>query len=394
MATNLAQTLKGCRSWADLQRRWRPLTKKQKGNLFEELTKHYLLLEPEYASKLKSVWLLGEVPTALAKRLKLPSNDQGIDLIAETREGEFWAIQSKYREESDQSITWREISTFTGLAFGVCRGFSYGLIASTTERITNVLKHQDRIGFAALDVWQGLNEEFFKRLQQQLYHKREVLKARLPRPHQYQAIADAVTYFVTKKHKRGKLIMPCGTGKSLTSYFIAQKLKARKIVIAVPSLSLIKQTLKAWMYESMARKQDVEWICVCSDESAGKVEQDDAVVLKQDLGVPCLTNSKEIAEWLKRKHKSLTIVFTTYQSGQALAKAARDAAFTSLAIECDGPMHFQDEGETVYVDSDMERQEVLEKAGWQFYRIRYSDWLESREAREELLRPIQAALLG
>ena len=328
MATNLAQTLKGCRSWADLQRRWRPLTKKQKGNLFEELTKHYLLLEPEYASKLKSVWLLGEVPTALAKRLKLPSNDQGIDLLAETKEGEYWAIQSKYREESDQSITWREISTFTGLAFGVCRGFSYGLIASTTERITNVLKHQDRIGFAALDVWQGLNEEFFKRLQQQLYHKREVLKARLPRPHQNKAIADAVTYFVKKKHKRGKLIMPCGTGKSLTSYFIAQKLKAQKIVIAVPSLSLIKQTLKAWMYESMARKQDVEWICVCSDESAGKVEQDDAVVLKQDLGVPCLTNSKEIAEWLKRKHNSLTIVFTTYQSGQALAKAARDAAFT------------------------------------------------------------------
>jgi len=32
-------------------------------------------------------------------------------------------------------------------------------------------------------------------------------------------------------------------------------------------------------------------------------------------------------------------------------------------------------------------------AGWQFYRIRYSDWLEKREAREDLMRPIQAALL-
>ena len=69
------------------------------------------------------------------------------------------------------------------------------------------------------------DEEFFKRLQQHLYHKPEVLKARLPRPHQNQAIADAVTYFVKKKHKRGKLIMPCGTGKSLTSYFIAQKVE-------------------------------------------------------------------------------------------------------------------------------------------------------------------------
>ena len=50
--------------------------------------------------------------------------------------------------------------------------------------------------------------------------------------------------------------------------------------------------------------------------------------------------------------------------------------------------------EKVYVNSDMERQEVLEKAGWQFYRIRYSDWLEKSEAREDLMRPIQTALLG
>ena len=137
----------------------------------------------------------------------------------------------------------------------MCREFSYGLIASTTERITNVLQHQDRIGFAALDVWQGLDEEFFKRLQNHLYHKREVLKPRLPRPHQNKAIEDAITYFIKKKHKRGKLIMPCGTGKSLTSYFIAQKLKARKIVIAVPSLSLIKQTLKTWREERAGEVQ-------------------------------------------------------------------------------------------------------------------------------------------
>ena len=327
VSPSLASSLKGCRSWGDLQQRWSPLSRKQKGDLFEQLTKHYLLLEPEYASKLKSVWLLREVPTDLANRLNLPSKDKGIDLVAETKDGDYWAIQSKYRKKSNQSITWGKISTFAGLAFVVCHGISYGLIASTTERITNVLKGQDKIGFAALDVWQGLDEKFFKRLQNHLYQRREVLKPRQPRPHQKNAIADALTYFVKKKHKRGKLIMPCGTGKSLTSYFIAQKLKSQKIVIAVPSLSLIKQTLKDWMYESMARKQDVEWICVCSDESAGKVEQDDAVVFKQDLGVPCLTNSKEIADWLKRNRNALTIVFTTYQSGRALARAALKAGF-------------------------------------------------------------------
>ena len=204
---------------------------------------------------------------------------------------------------------------------------SFGLIASTTERITKVLKDHDKVGFLAYDIWQGLDEEFFKRLQAWLYKKKKPLKPRLPRPHQKEAIRDAVAYFKKRGNSRGKLIMPCGTGKSLTSFFIAEKLKAQRVLIAVPSLSLIRQTLKEWMRESLARNHKVEWICVCSDESAGKIDQDDAVVLTQDLGVPCLTDPKQISSWLKRKHSFRTIVFTTYQSGQALAKACRYAEF-------------------------------------------------------------------
>lgn len=96
----------------------------------------------------------------------------------------------------------------------------------------------------------------------------------------------------------------------------------------MPSLALIRQTLKVWLRETQANQQAVEWICVCSDESAGRVERDDRAVLRQDLGVPCLTNPEEIAVWLKRKHHGLTVVFTTYQSGETLAKAARAAKFT------------------------------------------------------------------
>jgi len=141
-------------------------------------------------------------------------------------------------------------------------------------------------------------------------------------------VKDGQAHFVVGKAKRGKLIMPCGSGKSLTAYWIAGELESRRIVIAVPSLALIRQTLKVWLRETMANKQPVEWICVCSDESAGRVERDDTAVLRQDLGVPCLTDPKEIATWLKRKHRGLTVVFTTYQSGEALAKAARAAKFT------------------------------------------------------------------
>jgi predicted helicase len=210
----------------------------------------------------------------------------------------------------------------------VCQNISYGLVCSTTERVTRVLKDQDRIGFCSLDIWQSLDQEFFKRLRQFLGRKPAKLVPLKPRPHQKRAIQDAREHFVVMKQKRGKLISPCGSGKSLTAYWIARDLGAKKILVAVPSLSLIRQTLKVWLRESLAHGDKVEWICVCSDESAGRVEQDDVAVLRQDLGAPCLTGPKEIASWLQRKKPGLTVVFTTYQSGEALGKAARQAKFS------------------------------------------------------------------
>jgi very-short-patch-repair endonuclease len=46
-----------------------------------------------------------------------------------------------------------------------------------------------------------------------------------------------------------------------------------------------------------------------------------------------------------------------------------------LAIECDGPTHFEAGDGQVYVVNDFERQMVLETAGWEFYRIAYHEWV-------------------
>jgi predicted helicase len=173
-----------CSSWDAFSRALAKKSEKVKGDLFEHLVRAYLLLDPEYATKLRKVWLLDEVPSALRKKLKLPDDDQGIDLITETNAGEYWAIQCKYREDTARPLPWREISTFTGLAFGVCKNISFGLVCSTTERITHVLTHQDRIGFCSLDVWQGLDKEFFDRLRKLLGHKPVKLAPLKPRPHQ------------------------------------------------------------------------------------------------------------------------------------------------------------------------------------------------------------------
>ncbi len=66
-----------------------------------------------------------------------------------------------------------------------------------------------------------------------------------------------------------------------------------------------------------------------------------------------------------------------------------------LAIECDGPTHFKDhidEAYGIYVDSDIQRQCVLESAGWTFFRIGYSEWIESEENKETILKNIKATI--
>ena len=324
----LLAAVAGCASWAEVQAKWASFTEREKGDRFEDLTQAFLQLSPLYRSQLKSVWRLEEVPPAVRQKLKLPATDKGIDLVAETHKGEFWAIQCKYRQNTDQQLTHTDISTFTSLTFQACKGFSFALVCSTTERVTSLYRGEERIGFCALDTWQELDTEFFDQLRAKLANKPAVLTPCTPRPHQQNAVSDGLEHFAKGKAARGKLIMPCGTGKSLTAWFLAQALGSKRIVIAVPSLSLVKQTLKVWNRESAANDIAVDWICVCSDETAGKADQDDVVVQRQDIAVPCHTSTDKIADWLRTDHKGLTVVFTTYQSGDVLATAAWKAKFT------------------------------------------------------------------
>ena len=112
-------------TWQDYKESLSTLTNKEKGDSFEKLTKFFLQNSFEYKSLLKNVWLLNEVPSEISKKLNLPKNDQGIDLICETYDEKFWAVQSKYHEDESSNQTWKSLSTFTGLAFTVCKNISF-----------------------------------------------------------------------------------------------------------------------------------------------------------------------------------------------------------------------------------------------------------------------------
>src|SRR3989338_5248642 len=98
---NIINILRTCNTYQDFKRQVQPLANKQKGDCFEALTKYYLQLHPEYTTLLKNVWHLQDVPSSEKKKLNLPGHDEGIDLIAETKDGGFWAIQCKYRDNEN-----------------------------------------------------------------------------------------------------------------------------------------------------------------------------------------------------------------------------------------------------------------------------------------------------
>jgi predicted helicase len=270
-----------------------------------------------------------EVPADIRKRLNLPFTDEGIDLVVLTRDEKFWAIQAKFKSDPEKAPTYKELSTFTNLAFVNCKHIELALVAHTSTRPVRkrgLLGNLTEIGLAE---WLGTTDEDWTLIHQHLRGKAPRPKPRTPRLHQKRAIAAASKHYIDAQAHRGRLIMPCGTGKSLTAFWIAQALKAQSIAVIVPSLALIKQGIEDWTREFVALDETPlpEWLCVCSDESAGALEQDEFVGEVYDLGLPTTTNTQQIGEFLKRKTLGRRVVFATYQSSERLAEAARQHGF-------------------------------------------------------------------
>ena len=327
------EILRNCQSWTEFQSRVTALSDKQKGDAFELLVAFALRLHPLYKTKLEKVWLYSEVPSDVREHLGLPSKDKGIDIVSRTFDGDYWTIQAKYRSDPSSSLTYKELSTFAALSFAVCRDVAFALVCSTTRRVTVVLEGNPRIGFVTADFWQSLSDELFTEITTILRGDTPSLLPTNPYPHQSRAVAKAVEHFVSQARRRGKFISPCGSGKSLSAYWMARSLDAKRVVVAVPSLFLIGQTLRTWLREAVAEGRRVDWLCVCSDESAGEIKADDLVTHVHDLGVPCETNPTLIAGKLQQMRAPVQIVLTTYHSSPAFASSARLADWScDLAI--------------------------------------------------------------
>ena len=66
-------------TWDDLMQKFTSLSKKEKGDAFENITKLYFVIDPKYQFY-DNIWLFSELPAKELEILGLPSQDLGVDM--------------------------------------------------------------------------------------------------------------------------------------------------------------------------------------------------------------------------------------------------------------------------------------------------------------------------
>ncbi|MBD2146782.1 type ISP restriction/modification enzyme [Sphaerospermopsis sp. FACHB-1194] len=313
------------------------------GDKFERLMLNYLKTDPFYKDHFSQVWLWMEFP----KRGNMP--DTGIDLVAVEKDtGDYWAIQCKCYD-LDQTLEKSDIdSFFTASGTNL---FKKRMIISTTSKWSKhaeaALENQ-QIPVIRATIYDLENSPIdWNKYSLKNPDNLELKPKKSIRPHQQTALEKVLTGF--KNADRGKLIMACGTGKTFTALKIAENfprdnnLDNNLILFLVPSISLLSQTLREWTAES---EINFHSIAVCSDVNVGKnkkkgstslTNHDVADITVNDLAFPPTTNAQDIIKSYQTfaDKKELTVIFSTYQSIQAISEAQKIGLPEFDLIICD-----------------------------------------------------------
>jgi predicted helicase len=307
-------------------------SERDKGSRFEWLMQAYLRTDPQF--HLQQVWLWNEFPC----RADLGGLDTGIDLVALTEDGEYWAVQCKC-VQADTVTDKPAVDSFlatSGRLFrdssGIERRFAHRLWISTTnhwganaeETLKGQIPPVSRISLhdlmtAPVD-WEKLESGVFGE---------EARTARKTvRPHQQEAADKAHEHF--KAADRGKLIMACGTGKTFTALRIAEKETdgSGLILFLVPSIALLGQTLREWSADAA---EPLNAVCICSDPkiSQKKSRNEDAGGFSViDLALPASTEPASVRRQLEliraTRKPGLTVLFATYQSIEVVSSVQQE----------------------------------------------------------------------
>lgn len=303
----------GVQSFKELEARIAELPiEQQRGAAFEVFAEACLATQRVYQAR--EVWPGNSMPPQLRKQLRLPIADMGVDGVVVTSGDEAVCYQSKFRT-GRPALSWSELSTFYGLADVSGRRLVFtncDVVARTAE---------ERLGaiFVRGCDLDRLTPDDFDIIEAWLAERPSIPKKHDPKPHQEVALNDIVG--ALSRQPRATALMACGSGKTLVSLWAAERLGARTVLILLPSLALVRQTLHEWLHQT--NWPDIQFLCVCSDPTV-QSEEDALVVRPSDLDFAVTTQAADVRRFLERPNDSVRLVFSTYQSSQVVAEAVAD----------------------------------------------------------------------
>ena len=288
---NIIQTgvFSGLASFKELEDRIAALPEDwRRGDAFEVFAEAYLVTQRQHDAV--EVWPFNSIPIKVLEQLSLLDRDYGIDGVFQTALDQTNAYQVKFRS-SRRALTWRELSTFIGLADSP--HVRSRVLITNCDDLPAVIN--DRQGFFCVrgSDLDRLTPDDLKAIETWLLTSRIELPRKLPRPHQQEALNALVP--ALQLEDRISAIMACGTGKTLVALWIAEQMKCSKILLLVPSLALLRQTLHEWLHETKITK--LAYLCVCSDPTVAQ-DFDSITATQADLDFEVSTKSGVVREFL------------------------------------------------------------------------------------------------
>jgi predicted helicase len=275
------------------------------GRAFERLMEWWLLNDPEYKVRFKSV--------------SKPRKDIGVDLIAWPWDGDKpTAVQCKQwvnaipKSEIDSFLSAAATDEFAdSLLIHTGTGFSANAaatIASQRSRCTVV--DQDRL----------LRSDVNWPTSVQALGTGGTLPPRVPREHQTEALAQ-IRFELRPGRTRTWVNMACGTGKTLVATLAADEFAPGLAVVFLPTTTALHDAARAWRRDSRAAFADLR---ICSQDESGDRDLEDLSQPHENV----TTSPETIAKFLARAGRR--VVFCTIASVDRLVEAV---AMTAVTID-------------------------------------------------------------
>ena len=288
---------------------------KNRGDVFEIFVEGFLATQP--IMQCVTHWVVGDIPLTLRQQHNLPSDAKGIDGVYESRLGTHVAYQVKYRQKG--YLTYTEVAPF----LGITERFTERVIFTTASELADDALNRVGMRLVGGDDFRALEPDDLARIEAWLKAKPLQRSPFTPKPYQTDALTDIKTALNT--HDRATVVMACGTGKTLVSLWATQDAQPKTVLVLLPSLTLLQQTLGEWS-KHHTFTPGFRYLCVCSDKTVG-LTNDELEVRRSDVEFRIDTESKEVTRFLAHPTDDVKVIFSTYQSSPVVGAGAAGYTF-------------------------------------------------------------------